>query len=127
MENNMITYSKDEMVGITELGKSLGSYLDKVTSDVLSKIAIIRRNKPEAVIIPIEEYELLQSAYDRLEQQEIEMLLKNMTDEEKEVASTKVLSIDINKTLLESLVSRINVDNLHNEIDTGKAVGNEEW
>lgn len=95
MENNMITYSKDEMVGITELGKSLGSYLDKVTSDVFSKIAIIRRNKPEAVIIPIEEYELLQSAYDRLEQQEIEMLLKNMSDEEKEVASTKVLSIDI--------------------------------
>ena len=91
----MITYAKDEMVGITELGKSLGSYLDKVTSDVFSKIAIIRRNKPEAVIIPIEEYELLQSAYDRLEQKEIEMLLKNMSDEEKEVASTKVLSIDV--------------------------------
>ncbi len=91
----MITYAKDEMVGITELGKSLGSYLDKVTSDVFSKIAIIRRNKPEAVIIPIEEYELLQSAYDRLEQKEIEMLLENMSDEEKEVASTKVLSIDI--------------------------------
>ena len=95
MENNMITYAKDEMVGITELGKSLGSYLDKVTSDVYSKIAIIRRNKPEAVIIPIEEYELLQSAYDRLEQKEIEILLKNMSDEEKEVVSTKVLSIDI--------------------------------
>ena len=91
----MITYAKDEMVGITELGKSLGSYLDKVTSDVFSKIAIIRRNKPEAVIIPIEEYELLQSAYDRLEQKEIEMLLKSMSDEDKEVASTKVLSIDI--------------------------------
>ena len=95
MENNMITYSKDEMVGITELGKSLGSYLDKVTSDVFSKIAIIRRNKPEAVIIPIEEYELLQSAYDRLEQKEIEILLKHMSDEEKEVASTKVVSIEL--------------------------------
>jgi len=95
MEKTMITYAKDEMVGITELGKSLGSYLDKVTSDVFSKIAIIRRNKPEAVIIPIEEYELLQSAYDRLEQKEIEMLLQSMSDEDKEIASTKVLSIDI--------------------------------
>jgi len=95
MEKTMITYAKDEMVGITELGKSLGSYLDKVTSDAFSKIAIIRRNKPEAIIIPIEEYELLQSAYDRLEQKEIEMLLKSMSDEDKEVASTKVLSIDI--------------------------------
>ena len=30
-------------------------------------------------------------------------------------------------TLLESLVSRIDVNNLHAEVDTGKAVGNEEW
>ena len=30
-------------------------------------------------------------------------------------------------SLLESLVSRIDVDNLHTEVDTGKAVGNEEW
>jgi len=32
-----------------------------------------------------------------------------------------------NETLLESLVSRIHVDNLHEEVDTGKVVGNEEW
>jgi len=32
-----------------------------------------------------------------------------------------------NKTLLESLVSRIDADNLHHIVDTGKAVGNEEW
>lgn len=29
--------------------------------------------------------------------------------------------------LLERLVSRIDTDNLHNEIDTGKALGNEVW
>jgi len=32
-----------------------------------------------------------------------------------------------NKTLLESLVSRIDATNVHHEIDTGKAVGNEAW
>ena len=32
-----------------------------------------------------------------------------------------------NETLLESLVSRIDTDNLHTEVDTGKVVGNEEW
>ena len=95
MEKNMVTYAKDEMVGITELGKSLGSYLDKVTSNMFSKIAIIRRNKPEAVIIPIEEYELLQSVYDRLEQKEIEMLLSSMSEEEKQVTKTKTISIEI--------------------------------
>jgi len=30
-------------------------------------------------------------------------------------------------TLLESLVSRIDANNLHTEVDTGKVVGNEEW
>jgi len=30
-------------------------------------------------------------------------------------------------TLLESLVSRIDTDNLHAKVDTGKVVGNEEW
>jgi len=91
----MVTYAKDEMVGITELGKSLGNYLDKVTSDVFSKIAIIRRNKPEAVIIPIEEYELLQGAYDRLEQKEIEFILATMSKDDKKISRSKTLSIDI--------------------------------
>jgi len=91
----MITYAKDEMVGITELGKSLGSYLDKITSNIYNKIAIIRRNKPEAVIVPIEEYELLQSAYDMLEQKEIEQLLKQMSKEDKQISHSKTLSIEI--------------------------------
>jgi len=91
----MITYAKDEMVGITELGKSLGNYLDKVTSNMFSKIAIIRRNKPEAVIIAIEEYELLQRAYDMLEQKEIEDLMKTMTKDDKTISHSKTISIQI--------------------------------
>ncbi len=95
MEKRMVKYAKNEMVGITELGKSLGSYLDKITSHAFGKIAIIRRNKPEAVIIPIDEYELLQEAYDRLEQKEIEAMLSTMSKEDKEVAKTKTVTIDI--------------------------------
>jgi len=95
MEKSMVTYAKDEMVGITELGKSLGNYLDKVTSNMFSKIAIIRRNKPEAVIIAIEEYELLQRAYDMLEQKEIEDLMKTMTKDDKTISHSKTISIQI--------------------------------
>ena len=91
----MVTYAKEEMVGITEFGKSLGKYLDKVTSHTFNKIAIIRRNKPEAVIIPIAEYENLQRAYDMLEQKEIEQLLASRTDEEKEISHSKIISIEI--------------------------------
>jgi len=91
----MVRYAKNEMVGITELGKSLGSYLDKVTSNKYSKIAIIRRNKPEAVIIPISEYEKLQELYDKIEQKEIENILQNMTKEEKEVSHSKVVDLQL--------------------------------
>ena len=91
----MVTYAKEEMVGITEFGKSLGKYLDKVTSNTFNKIAIIRRNRPEAVLIPIQEYENLQRAYDMLEQKDIEKLLSIRTEEEKEVSHTKTISIDI--------------------------------
>ena len=95
MENTMVTYAKEEMVGITEFGKSLGKYLDKVTSNTFNKLAIIRRNKPEAVIIPIEEYENLQRVYEMLEQKDIEKILSSRTAEEKEVSHTKSISIDI--------------------------------
>jgi len=91
----MVTYAKEEMVGITEFGKSLGKYLDKVTSNTFNKLAIIRRNKPEAVLIPIQEYENLQRAYDMLEQKDIEKILSSRTEEDEEVSHTKTISIDI--------------------------------
>ena len=91
----MITYAREELVGITDLGKSLGNYLDKVSANILNRITIVRRNKPEAVVLPIEEYERLQSVYDQLEQEEIEALLHNMSDEDRQIAKTKTLMIDV--------------------------------
>ncbi len=82
----MLTYSRDDMVGITELSKSLGKYLDKVILNPLNKIAIIRRNKPEAVIIPIEEYERMKVASDILEDMEIAEMLKERVFDRKEPA-----------------------------------------
>ena len=76
MENSMVAYTKEETVGITELSKSLGSYVDKVTSSAFNKLAIIRRNKIEAVIVPIEEYEHMRAAADYLEDMEIANIIK---------------------------------------------------
>ncbi len=53
----MVAYAKEELIGVTEFGKSIGAYLDKVVANPRNKIALVRRNKPEAVIVPIEEYE----------------------------------------------------------------------
>lgn len=72
----MVSYKREEMVGITELSKSLGKYLDKVISNPFGKIAIIRRNEPEAVIVPIAEYEHMKAASDYLEDLEIAKTIK---------------------------------------------------
>ena len=82
----MITYTKEEMIGITELGKSLGSYLDKITSHSFDKIAITRRNKPEAVIVPIDEYERMKESADILEAMQIAEVIKERVTERKEPA-----------------------------------------
>ena len=62
-----IAYTQNETVGITELTKSLGTYIDKLVSYPLNKLAIIRRNKMEAVIIPIAQYEHMKKATDYIE------------------------------------------------------------
>ena len=72
----MVAYKQNEMVGITELTKSLGKYLDAVIENPFNKLAIIRRNKPEAVIVPIEEYERMRAAADYLEDMEIAKVIK---------------------------------------------------
>ncbi len=67
----MVTYAKEELIGVTEFGKSIGAYLDKVIASPLNKLALVRRNKPEAVIIPIEEYERMQEISEYLELKDI--------------------------------------------------------
>ncbi|CAA6814830.1 MAG: Programmed cell death antitoxin MazE [uncultured Sulfurovum sp.] len=54
-----------------------------------------------------------------------------------DIDNNSLMELDINdgvltlrpkkNNLLETLVSQINNENLHKEIDTGKSVGNEEW
>jgi prevent-host-death family protein len=82
----MVAYARDEMVGITELGKSLGKYLDKVLENPFNKLAIIRRNEPEAVIVPIQEYEHMKRQADILEDMQIAQTIKERVLDRKEPA-----------------------------------------
>ena len=88
----MIAYTKNETVGITELSKALGSYIDKLTSNTFNKLAIIKKDKLEAVIVPIEEYERMKSASDYLENLEIYNIIEERVINKTEPIS--YLSID---------------------------------
>ncbi len=53
----MLTYQKSELMSSTEIVRNFSSILDSITTHEKEKIAIMRKNKLEAVIISIEEYE----------------------------------------------------------------------
>jgi len=80
----MISYTKEEMVGITELSKSLSALVDKVSSNTIEKLAIIKHNKPEAIILSITEYERMKELQDYLETLEIVQIIKERVLDKKE-------------------------------------------
>lgn len=58
-------------------------YVKKSYSKSLNKIALVRRNKPEAVILPIEEYERLREISEYLEYQEIHKIVQERVENRK--------------------------------------------
>lgn len=77
----MLAYSRKEMVPSSVLAKGLGGYLDMITTRSVEKIAIVRHNVPEAVIVPVEEYERMKAIADYAEDFEIERIIKERVTE----------------------------------------------
>ena len=67
----MIAYRQEEMIGSTDLAKSFGGFIDRIANRSLEKIAIMRHNKPEAIIVPIADYERMKTISDYVEDMEI--------------------------------------------------------
>ena len=55
----MTAFSKDEIISSTKIMRNFGDVLNKLKNRDLNKIAVIRNNEIEAVILPLEEYEKL--------------------------------------------------------------------
>ena len=72
----MITYTKDELISATELAKNLSKFLNSIKTHRREKIAIIHNDRPEAVMMSIDEYERLREAYELLEYLEIYQLVE---------------------------------------------------
>ncbi len=56
-----IAYRRDEMISTTDILKNFAKTLEKVSSHKIEKIAIMKNNKPEAILLSVDEYERLQS------------------------------------------------------------------
>lgn len=100
----MVAYTQNELIGSTELAKSLGSFIDKVVNHSIEKIAIVRHNKPEAVIVPIAEYERMKEISMLVEEMEIASII-TARDPEGTTAGT----FDFNSYHRQRMQSRKNV------------------
>ena len=72
----MVAYTRDEIISATDLARNVSATLNSVVKHAQDKIAIMKNNKLEAVIIEIEEYERLKNAYELMEHIEIAKIIE---------------------------------------------------
>ena len=77
----MVYYTKDEIQSSTAISRNFGGLLDSLRDKKLDKVAVIRNNKMEAVIIPLEEYQYLKESNDLIEHKEIYKIIKEREKE----------------------------------------------
>jgi PHD/YefM family antitoxin component YafN of YafNO toxin-antitoxin module len=67
----MVSYSTNELIPSSEFAKKFGSYLSLVKENTVDKLAILKNNKVEAVLISKDEYESMKEALKEVEAQKI--------------------------------------------------------
>ena len=97
----MIAYTSHELVSSSDFAKKFGTYLAQLKTDMVDKIAILKNNHIEAVLVPKDDYEAMKRAWEIQEHREIyEIVDKRKETEEEEFVSfddmAKRLNIDVN-------------------------------
>lgn len=87
----MVSYATNELIPSSEFAKRFGSYLSQIKSNTVEKLAILKNNKVEAVIVSKDEYEAMQEALKRQEAQEVMKSIQNGLDD---LHNAKVKPID---------------------------------
>jgi len=75
----MTTYATDELIPSSEFAKRFGSYLAMIKGSTIDKLAILKNNRVEAVLVSKNDYERMSEALEILEQQEIASIIKKRT------------------------------------------------
>lgn len=73
----MVTFARNEIVSSSQFVRKFATFLQRMKISNDEKIAVVKNNQMQAVMIPIDEYERLKSLEDNLEQKEIFEILKS--------------------------------------------------
>ncbi|MBU1669345.1 type II toxin-antitoxin system Phd/YefM family antitoxin [bacterium] len=60
----MVTYASNELISSSEFAKKFGSYLAQIKSNTVDKLAILKNNHVEAVLISKDDYENMKKLAD---------------------------------------------------------------
>lgn len=87
----MVTYGTNELIPSSEFAKKFGTYLTQIKNNSVDKLAILKNNRVEAVVISKDEYESMKEALKQVEAREILTSIKKGL---KDVKDEKTYSID---------------------------------
>ncbi len=87
----MVTYATHELVSSSELAKKFGAYLAQLSSNTVDKLAILKNNKVEAVLVSKDEYEAMSEALKIVEAEQILKSIKAGLNDVK-LGNTKPIS-----------------------------------
>jgi len=76
----MVGYTSNEMISTTEVAKKFGQVISMITEHTIDKMAILKNNKIEAVVISKDEYERLKEIEELSEHFQIYNILKDRKD-----------------------------------------------
>ncbi|PUE63383.1 type II toxin-antitoxin system Phd/YefM family antitoxin [Arcobacter caeni] len=79
----MVTYSTNELISSSEFAKKFGSYLTLIKDNTVDKLAILKNNKVEAVIISKDEYESMKEALKEIEAKKILQVIQSGLEDTK--------------------------------------------
>ena len=72
----MAIFLEKELVSSTEFAKTFGSYLKKLKSKSVEKLAILKNNKIEAILVSKDDYIKMKNALNKLEEEQIKASIK---------------------------------------------------
>ena len=70
-----VSYTTEELIPSTEFAKGFGGFISKIIKGSVEKLAIVKNNKPEAVVISIAEYERIKMLSDLAEDLSIQKMV----------------------------------------------------
>jgi PHD/YefM family antitoxin component YafN of YafNO toxin-antitoxin module len=90
-DNIMVSYGANELISSSDFAKKFGSYLLQIKENSVEKLAILKNNKVEAVLVSKKDYEAMSEALKKVEADKIITSIKTGLDDVKK-GHTKPIS-----------------------------------